>query len=622
MDQEDQDDIIKKVKEAGNDGDNQDNSQDDSTDDGADSDSGNNDFGGDMGSDQGGSDEDMGDVNEENETHPFIGTTHPWYKNNWDGGRPVHIGNVQQYLKIGATVYNTKGEEKTIKDYNGSYHLLFTDGSEGYFLDWFPQKPMNENFMLPGKGKRMSIFAPEGSDEFMEVNRLDENNEQDLKVGDVVNYEGSKDKWKITNITEPNAIGQVRVFIAAIQADGSLGVKTETNPTRLTLVSNDEINEKAKGLWANIEAKRKRGEAPAKPGDEDYPDKKQWDKLTETHGDMESGESLNYMFWQNLKTIHHASGELLEMNQQQIDDMCANGHAWAVDHISSSADDIEEVYHFFEANINDYNGETEGGYEDEHGSVEGTGLYEGEYDDKPLGKPMKGDVKKFKVYVKNDKGNVIKVNFGDPNMEIKRDNPERKKSFRARHKCSQAKDRTTPKYWSCKMWSSTPVSKIVGEDLIESKKSSIFDKIKTKLNETFNQEKTMSEPMIQPQVNPVVKPAPDKVQPNIAPSRKNKPFLPMPEVTPDPKAIKEGKFDYETYHKTLSNTLDEVRKYVLNRGFDPIEFDINDVQHVAYGHTERFNKELTKNGKPLKNSINVQIYRMDSGTYELNMYIA
>ncbi len=163
---------------------------------------------------------------------------------------------------------------------------------------------------------------------------------------------------------------------------------------------------------------------------------------------------------------------------------------------------------------------------------------------------------------------------------------------------------------------------ILDNDLIESKKSSIFVKIKTKLKETFNQEETMSEPMIEPQVKPVVKPAPDKVQPNIAPSRKNKPFLPMPEVTPDPKAIKEGKFDYETYHKTLSNTLDEVRKYVLNRGFDPIEFDINDVQHVAYGHTERFYKELTKNGKPLRNTINVQIYRMDSGNYELNMYIA
>ncbi len=83
-----------------------------------------------------------------------------------------------------------------------------------------------------------------------------------------------------------------------------------------------------------------------------------------------------------------------------------------------------------------------------------------------LGKPMKGDVKKFKVYVKNPKtGNVKKVNFGDKNMEIKRDDPKRRKNFRARHGCgtSKASDRTKARYWSCRMWSSKPVSKIVKE---------------------------------------------------------------------------------------------------------------------------------------------------------------
>jgi hypothetical protein len=261
--------------------------------------------------------------------------------------------------------------------------------------------------------------------------------------------------------------------------------------------------------------------------------------VNENHGAMEGGESMNYMFWQNLKTIAHAATELLEMNQQQIDEMCANGHAWAVDHIASSADDIEEVYHFFESSIeSEYDGETEDGYSDDYGSVEGSELYEGKYDGKPLGKPMKGDVKKFKVYVKNKKGNVVKVNFGDPNMEIKRDNPERRKSFRARHKCSEAKDRTTPKYWSCKMWSTTPVSKMVAEDLQDSKNNSIFDKnyLKDKLQETFNQDDIMNEPIVKPE--PQVAPSPDKVQPNVAPSRKNKPFLPMPSVTPDPKASK------------------------------------------------------------------------------------
>jgi hypothetical protein len=79
-----------------------------------------------------------------------------------------------------------------------------------------------------------------------------------------------------------------------------------------------------------------------------------------------------------------------------------------------------------------------------------------------LGKPMPGDVKKYKVYVKNPKtGKVKKVNFGDKHMEIKRDNPARRKNFRARHNCSDKKDRTKAGYWSCRMWSKKPVSKIM-----------------------------------------------------------------------------------------------------------------------------------------------------------------
>ena len=60
--------------------------------------------------------------------------------------------------------------------------------------------------------------------------------------------------------------------------------------------------------------------------------------------------------------------------------------------------------------------------------------------------------KKFSVYVKNEKGNVVKVNFGDSSMKIKKNIPARKKSFLKRHKCSTAKDRTTPRYWSCRQW--------------------------------------------------------------------------------------------------------------------------------------------------------------------------
>ena len=70
----------------------------------------------------------------------------------------------------------------------------------------------------------------------------------------------------------------------------------------------------------------------------------------------------------------------------------------------------------------------------------------------PLGKRMQGDVKKFKVYVKNAKGNVVKVNFGDPNMRIKKSNPKRRKSFRARHNCANPGPRWKARYWSCRAW--------------------------------------------------------------------------------------------------------------------------------------------------------------------------
>ena len=70
-----------------------------------------------------------------------------------------------------------------------------------------------------------------------------------------------------------------------------------------------------------------------------------------------------------------------------------------------------------------------------------------------LGKPMQGDVKKFKVYVKDPStGNIKKVNFGDPDMRIKKSNPARRRSFRARHNCDNPGPRTKARYWSCRKW--------------------------------------------------------------------------------------------------------------------------------------------------------------------------
>jgi hypothetical protein len=81
-------------------------------------------------------------------------------------------------------------------------------------------------------------------------------------------------------------------------------------------------------------------------------------------------------------------------------------------------------------------------------------LAEAEYQGRnvQLGKPMAGDVKKSKVYVKGPKGNVVKVNFGDKKMKIKKSNPKRRKSFRARHNCDNPGPRWKARYWSCRAW--------------------------------------------------------------------------------------------------------------------------------------------------------------------------
>jgi len=105
-------------------------------------------------------------------------------------------------------------------------------------------------------------------------------------------------------------------------------------------------------------------------------------------------------------------------------------------------------------------------YEDEFGSVQSIDyneefINEAEYQGRKvqLGKIMQGDVKKSKVYVKNDKGKVVKVNFGfggksahGKRMTIKKNNPARRKSFRARHNCENPGPRWKPRYWACRTW--------------------------------------------------------------------------------------------------------------------------------------------------------------------------
>jgi hypothetical protein len=114
-------------------------------------------------------------------------------------------------------------------------------------------------------------------------------------------------------------------------------------------------------------------------------------------------------------------------------------------YIGSDTDDISEVT---------YDGDD---FYEEFGVMwfnEDDEIDEAEYQGRKvkLGKPMRGDVKKFKVYVRNPKGNVVKVNFGDPNMKIKKSNPARRRSFRARHNCDNPGPRHKARYWSCRKW--------------------------------------------------------------------------------------------------------------------------------------------------------------------------
>ena len=98
--------------------------------------------------------------------------------------------------------------------------------------------------------------------------------------------------------------------------------------------------------------------------------------------------------------------------------------------------------------------EEKGRIKDKYLKKEDADIDEAEYQGRKvqLGKKMPGDVKKSKVYVKNPQGRVVKVNFGDKKMRIKKSNPARRKSFRARHNCANPGPRHKARYWSCRSW--------------------------------------------------------------------------------------------------------------------------------------------------------------------------
>jgi len=171
---------------------------------------------------------------------------------------------------------------------------------------------------------------------------------------------------------------------------------------------------------------------------------KQHNKKNEDHGPENPDAPVNYgeydregdMAKDDLRTIDDAAEELYSI--LQADD---NLPEWVQSKITKAVDYIDTARDYMKAQ--NYEEDVAEGDVDE-------AKYQGR--EVPLGKKMAGDVKKSKVYVRKPNGKIVKVNFGDKKMRIKKSNPARRKSFRARHNCANPGPRHKARYWSCRSW--------------------------------------------------------------------------------------------------------------------------------------------------------------------------
>lgn len=191
------------------------------------------------------------------------------------------------------------------------------------------------------------------------------------------------------------------------------------------------------GLWDNIRKKKERlGKKykPAKPGDPDRPQKDAFKKAQSDNGSEMAIEQIMKMHDQLMEVV-------AKMQTMQIP---VEFQDWTKDMISKAEIYVQNVYDF----VKYYE---PGKYEDEEDSTDAS-----EYQGRKvtLNKPFRtsNGPKKFAVYVKNESGNVVIVRFGDPNMTIKKNIPERRKSFRARMNCDNPGPKWKSRYWACKSW--------------------------------------------------------------------------------------------------------------------------------------------------------------------------
>ena len=218
------------------------------------------------------------------------------------------------------------------------------------------------------------------------------------------------------------------------------------------------------GLWENIRKKKEReGKKyrPAKPGDPDRPDPESYKKAQESVA-HNAGPMQDYVFESKeaaekmaekigLSGVHsHKSGDnkTLWMPGKNMEEF----QAWYKKH---GGEDTKGGFKYKDPKTGEvYEYERKGIYKKSGRTLVPVRAAKYQGRTVKLNKPFRtpDGPKKFSVYVKNEKGNVVKVNFGDPNMEIKKDNPKRRKSFRARHKCDTPGPKWKARYWSCKKW--------------------------------------------------------------------------------------------------------------------------------------------------------------------------
>ena len=157
--------------------------------------------------------------------------------------------------------------------------------------------------------------------------------------------------------------------------------------------------------------------------------------------------------------------ESIEKIKKQVGDGEGNIKAWVQSLMTLGADYLDTVAHYLSSENKDGDVNVDidmPSHKSDEEEVASTGertSYAAKYQGKTvtLNKPFRtpSGPKKFSVYVKNDKGNVVKVNFGDPNMRIKDNIPCRRKNFRARHNCENPGPKTKARYWSCRQWSNS-----------------------------------------------------------------------------------------------------------------------------------------------------------------------